>query len=126
MNTVNKVHREIDRWFQARADAMTEDLLSFIGIRGVAGPPEPGAPYGRSCHDSLMFSGELLKKLQDRVYREASEGVGVIIPPIAYYEIKRGLIEANTTTKLQDFERLSSMIGIDVIDTETLDIAATI
>ncbi len=80
------------------------------------------------CVDTNIISYILRKdkKLQDRVYREANEGAGVLIPPIAYYEIKRGLIEANATTKLRDFERLCSMIEVDYIDTETLDIAANI
>ena len=80
------------------------------------------------CVDTNIISYILRKdkKLQDRVYREANEGAGVLIPPIAYYEIKRGLIEANATTKLRDFERLCNMIEVDYIDTETLDIAANI
>lgn len=66
------------------------------------------------------------KKLQDRVYHEANNGKGVIIPAIAYYEVKRGLIDAQATTKLAAFERLCDMVGIDKIDIETLDEASNI
>ena len=66
------------------------------------------------------------RKLQERVYDEASGGQGVVIPPIAYYEIKRGLIDCHATQKLTAFERLCNVLGVGVIDTETLDTAADI
>ena len=66
------------------------------------------------------------KQVQDKVYNEANGGKGVIIPAIAYYEVKRGLIDYHATKKLKDFERLCGMVGIDKIDDETLDKAAEI
>jgi predicted nucleic acid-binding protein len=69
-----------------------------------------------------MLRGD--KQLQEKVYREANGGKGVIIPPIAYYEIKRGLIDYQTPVKLTAFERLCSMLGIDEVDVVTLDKAA--
>jgi predicted nucleic acid-binding protein len=36
---------------------------------------------------SFLLRGN--KQLQEKVYREANGGAGVIIPPVAYYEIKR-------------------------------------
>lgn len=66
------------------------------------------------------------KSLQERVYYEAGDGKGVVIPAIAYYEVKRGLIDTRATEKLAAFERLCDMIGVDKIDVETLDKAANI
>ena len=71
----------------------------------------------------------LLRKnneLQKRVYYEAKNGGGIIIPAIAYYEVKRGLINSRATIKLAAFERLCDMVGIGEIDIETLDKAANI
>jgi predicted nucleic acid-binding protein len=66
------------------------------------------------------------RRLQERVYREVAEGPGVIIPPIAFYEIKRGLLAHNATEKMTRFERLCDMIGVDDMDVLTLDMAARI
>ena len=73
---------------------------------------------------SFMLRGN--KQLQERVYREANSGAGVIIPPIVYYEIKRGLISVQATVKLAAFERLCKMLGVGEMDTKTLDKAAGI
>ena len=73
---------------------------------------------------SFLLRGN--KQIQERVYREANGGKGVIIPPIAYYEIKRGLIASNATVKLAAFEHLCNMLGVDVMDAKTLDRAAEI
>jgi predicted nucleic acid-binding protein len=73
---------------------------------------------------SFLLRGN--KQLQDKAYREANGGNGVIIPPIAYYEAKRGLIANNAPVKLAAFERLCDMLGVDVMDVETLDKAAGI
>ena len=73
---------------------------------------------------SFMLRGD--RQLQERVYREANDGAGVIIPPIAYYEIKRGLISVQATVKLAAFERLCKMLGVGEMDVETLDKAAGI
>jgi predicted nucleic acid-binding protein len=66
------------------------------------------------------------RELQKRIYREVNDGGGVIIPLIAYYEIKRGLVDSNATTKLTAFERLCYMLGMDDMDVKTLDVAANI
>ncbi len=66
------------------------------------------------------------RKLQARVYKEVSDGEGVVIPPIAYYEIKRGLIDHHATDKMRQFEQLCTIIGVDEMDVETLDMAAKI
>ena len=73
---------------------------------------------------SFMLRGD--RQLQERVYREANDGAGVIIPPIAYYEVKRGLISVHAPVKLAAFERLCKMLGVGEMGVETLDKAAGI
>jgi len=73
---------------------------------------------------SFLLRGE--RNLQSRVFRMADEEDGVIIPPIAYYEVKRGLICHNAPVKLAAFERLCEKLGVDDMDLETLDTAAGI
>ena len=73
---------------------------------------------------SFLLRGN--RQLQERVYWEANSGKGVIVPPIAYYEVKRGLINHYATAKLVAFERLCTLLGVDVMDVETLDKAANI
>jgi predicted nucleic acid-binding protein len=73
---------------------------------------------------SFLLRGD--KQLQEKIYREANDGKGVIIPPIAYYEIKRGLIDYHAPVKLAAFERLCAMLGVDEMDVETLNKAAGI
>jgi predicted nucleic acid-binding protein len=66
------------------------------------------------------------KKLQARVYMESNSGQGVIIPAIAFYEVKRGLLDAKATIKLQAFENLCNILSVDDLDMDTLNIAASI
>ena len=73
---------------------------------------------------SFLLRGN--RRLQERVYWEVNSGQGVIVPPIAYYEVKRGLINYHATAKLAAFERLCTLLGVDVMDVETLDKAANI
>ena len=73
---------------------------------------------------SFLLRGN--KQLQEKVYQEANSGSGVIIPPIAYYEIKRGLIDYHAPVKLAAFERLCNMLGVDELGIETLNKAAEI
>ena len=64
--------------------------------------------------------------MQARVYQEANGGEGVVIPPIAFYEVKRGLISVQAPVKLAAFERLCGMLGVDEMDVDTLNKAAEI
>jgi len=73
---------------------------------------------------SFLLRGN--RQIQKRLYDEANKGVSVVIPPIAYYEVKRGLIDAQATTKLTAFERLCAMLGVDVMDIKTFDVGANI
>ena len=51
---------------------------------------------------SFLLRGD--RQLQEKIYHEANDGDGVIIPPIAYYETKRGLIDYHAPVKLAAFE----------------------
>ena len=73
---------------------------------------------------SYLLRGD--KELKERIYYEIKKGDGVVILPIVYYEVKRGLIDKNAQVKLATFEHLCNMLGIDDMDTKTLDIAANI
>ena len=73
---------------------------------------------------SFLLRGN--RQLQERIYREANNGRGVIVLPVAYYEVKRGLINYKAHGKLVAFERLCKRLGVDEIDIETLDCAANI
>jgi len=73
---------------------------------------------------SFLLRGD--KHLQEKIYREANGGRGVIIPPIAYYETRRGLVDYHAPVKLAAFEQLCNMLGVDEMDVETLNKAAGI
>ncbi|MCL1808532.1 MAG: type II toxin-antitoxin system VapC family toxin [Clostridiales bacterium] len=73
---------------------------------------------------SFLLRGN--QKLQDKVYNETAEGKIVAIPPIAYYEVRRWLIERHAAVKLSAFEELCEKLGVDALDTESLDKAADI
>lgn len=73
---------------------------------------------------SFLLRGN--RQIQERVYQEANGGKSVIIPPVVYYEIKRGLINYQAPAKLAAFESLCTLLGIDVMEVETLDEAAKI
>ena len=73
---------------------------------------------------SFLLRGN--RKLQEKVIEEATEGKGAIIPSIAYYEIRRWLIERHAAVKLSAFEELCGKLDVDALDIETLDKAADI
>jgi predicted nucleic acid-binding protein len=50
----------------------------------------------------------------------------VIISPIAYYEVKRGLQAIKAEKRLREFASLCKVIGVGVLDNSLLDIASTI
>jgi tRNA(fMet)-specific endonuclease VapC len=65
------------------------------------------------------------EKIQDKVDKEA-ENDNIIIPPFAYFEIKKWLMAVNSKIKLQAFEKLFDKYGIDTIEKETLDLSLSI
>ena len=65
------------------------------------------------------------KKILDKVDKEA-ENDNIIIPPFAYFEVKKWLMAVNSKTKLQAFEKLFEKCGIDAIEKEILDLSLSI
>jgi tRNA(fMet)-specific endonuclease VapC len=54
------------------------------------------------------------------------QGHNVIIAPIAYYEIKRGLMAVNAQKRLQAFDMLCELLGVGQFNNDMLDAAAEI
>jgi len=50
----------------------------------------------------------------------------MLIAPIAYYEVKRGLIAVNSQRRLKEFENLCELFGVGQLDNRILDVAANI
>ena len=64
------------------------------------------------------------EKMLNRLKAEIALGNHIVIPPIVYYEIRRGLLSSNSIKKAALFETLFGKLDIDVIDRETLEMAA--
>jgi predicted nucleic acid-binding protein len=64
------------------------------------------------------------EEVMDRLGEEIARGNEVVIPPIVYYEIRRGLIYSGATAKASLFKELLSDLEIESIDAATLDVAA--
>jgi predicted nucleic acid-binding protein len=60
-----------------------------------------------------------------RLRMEIDRGNHVVIPPIVYYEVRRGLLASDATAKAAAFETLFDGLNIDAIDRDTLEMAAT-
>jgi predicted nucleic acid-binding protein len=65
------------------------------------------------------------QRIIDTIADSIKNGNEIIIPPIVYYEIKRGLVYSNAAAKLKAFKELCTN-DIGIIDTEILDIAITV
>ena len=66
------------------------------------------------------------KKVTARWLEERKRGKKSVIPIIAYYEVKRGLLAVNATRKLKDFEELCSVLGVDDFSREDANTASRI
>ncbi|GHV79579.1 ribonuclease VapC [Spirochaetia bacterium] len=66
------------------------------------------------------------KKVTNKQKTELKAGNTVVIPPIVYYEIRRGLISSSATTKSASFSKLFKTCGIKKIDLDTLETAANL
>lgn len=71
---------------------------------------------------SYLLKGD--KNIAARIAQETERGNDVIIPPIVYYEIKRGLLAVNATRQMQVFEKLCASTVVGEIDRAVLDVAA--
>jgi predicted nucleic acid-binding protein len=60
----------------------------------------------------------------NKLKTELDAGNQVVIPPIVYYEVRRGLLASNAIKKADAFESLFVGLNIDAIDRETLEMAA--
>jgi len=65
------------------------------------------------------------EKILDKVDKEA-ENDNIIIPPFAYFEVKKWLMAVNSKAKLQAFEKMFEKCGIDAIEKEMLDLSLSI
>jgi len=71
----------------------------------------------------------LLRGNADVVKRWRTErlrGNDSVIPLISYYEVKRGLISVNATTKLAEFEKLCMALGIVELSISDANVASQI
>jgi predicted nucleic acid-binding protein len=66
------------------------------------------------------------KKVVNKEKSELNAGNTVVIPPIVYYEIRRGLMASNAVTKSASFDKLFKTCGIRTIDFGTLETAANL
>jgi tRNA(fMet)-specific endonuclease VapC len=53
-------------------------------------------------------------------------GYEIQIAPIAYYEVRRGLLLVNSQKRMEKFERLCELLPVGAFDNRALDIAAGI
>ena len=71
---------------------------------------------------SFMLKGNTT--VRTRFCKAMDAGGSCIIPPVVYYEVKRGLLAVNATAKARDFEQLSEDFGIGEMDIKKWDKAA--
>lgn len=71
---------------------------------------------------SYLLRGEY--GIAERINAEINSGNQITIPPITYYEVRRGLLSIDAPRKNAIFENLCASLGIGAIDREAMDIAA--
>jgi len=64
------------------------------------------------------------EKVISRLHAELNKGHECVIPPLAYYEIKRGLFSVGATVRLHLFEDMCRDFSVGAMDTATWDKAA--
>jgi len=65
---------------------------------------------------------QVIQKVKDVLL----EGHEVLISPIAYYEVKRGLLAVKAEKRLKEFAALCKILGVGQLDNSLLDWAADI
>jgi len=70
----------------------------------------------------LRKNERIFKKVNDALL----EGHEVIISPIAYYEVKRGLLAIKAEKRLREFTALCKVLGVGQLENSLLDWAADI
>jgi predicted nucleic acid-binding protein len=66
------------------------------------------------------------QRIIQRVKDELTVGNEVLIAPIAYYEVKRGLMAINAPKQLREFAALCEVLGVGQLDNTLLDTAVDI
>jgi tRNA(fMet)-specific endonuclease VapC len=66
------------------------------------------------------------KQVTDRYLSESEKGIECVIPPLAYYEIRRGLYATNATAKMSHFDVLCKEFTVGEMNTAIWDKAAKI
>jgi len=62
----------------------------------------------------------------NNLVRALKNGDSILIAPIAYYEIKRGLLAVNSQKRLKAFESFCKLFSVGQLDNNVLDVAANI
>jgi predicted nucleic acid-binding protein len=70
----------------------------------------------------LRQDQQIIQKVKDMFL----SGNEVIISPIAYYEVKRGLLAVKAEKRLKEFSALCRILGVGQLDNSLLDFAADI
>ena len=65
------------------------------------------------------------EKIMDKV-DSVAENDTVIIPPLAYFEVKKWLLAVQSKSKLQAFEKLLEKYGLDTMTKEIFDLALSL
>ena len=73
---------------------------------------------------SYLLKGD--KRLKAIIADKLWQGDKVMIPRVAYYEVKRGLLARGATAKMQRFMNWASLLGTVGLTDDTLDIAAQV
>jgi len=70
----------------------------------------------------LRQNQQIINKVQDTLLA----GHEILIGPIAYYEVKRGLLAIKAERRLMEFTALCKVLGVGQLDNSLLDFAADI
>ena len=62
----------------------------------------------------------------NNIIRALANGDSILVAPIAYYEIKRGLMAVGSLKRLKEFEKFCKLFGIGQLSNDILDVAANI
>ena len=62
----------------------------------------------------------------NNIVKALANGDSILVAPIAYYEIKRGLMSVGSQKRLKEFGKLCELFGVGQLDNNILDIAADI
>lgn len=62
----------------------------------------------------------------NNIIRALENGDNILVAPIAYYEIKRGLMAVNSQKRLKEFDNFCKLFGVGQLDNSVLDVAAGI